>query len=62
MIIEEVELRKPLAGEVVVKIRASGICHSDLSVQNGLIPVPMPVIMGHEGTHFSNIEYKLNKI
>jgi len=47
--IVELELRKPLAGEVIVKIRASGICHTDLSVINGTMPVPPPIVLGHEG-------------
>jgi hypothetical protein len=49
LVFEELELRKPLAGEVLVKIRASGICHTDLSVQNGALPFPLPVVLGHEG-------------
>ncbi len=35
--------------DVRVKIKSSGVCHSDLSVQNGTIPMPMPVVLGHEG-------------
>lgn len=47
--LEELELRKPLAGEVLVKLKASGICHSDLSATNGTIPFVPPVALGHEG-------------
>lgn len=47
--IEELELRKPLPGEILVKLRASGICHSDLSVQNGAMPLGYPIVLGHEG-------------
>jgi len=36
-------------GEVHVKIVSSGVCHSDVSVQNGTIPQPTPVVLGHEG-------------
>ncbi len=32
-----------------MKIVASGVCHSDLSVQNGTIPLPTPIVLGHEG-------------
>jgi S-(hydroxymethyl)glutathione dehydrogenase/alcohol dehydrogenase len=40
----------PLApNQVRVRIAASGVCHSDLSVQNGSIPLPPPVVLGHEG-------------
>ncbi len=35
--------------DVRVKIAASGVCHSDVSVQNGTIPFPAPVVLGHEG-------------
>eukprot|EP00026_Physarum_polycephalum_P008724 Phypoly_transcript_08823.p1 GENE.Phypoly_transcript_08823~~Phypoly_transcript_08823.p1 ORF type:complete len:377 (+),score=49.94 Phypoly_transcript_08823:299-1429(+) len=49
LVVEEVELRKPQAGEILVKIRASGICHSDISVQNGTMPIPPPMVLGHEG-------------
>lgn len=46
--IEEVELDPPGPGEVLVKIRAAGLCHSDLSAINGDRPWPMPVVVGHE--------------
>lgn len=36
-------------GEVHVKIVSSGVCHSDVSVQNGTIPSPPPCVLGHEG-------------
>jgi len=35
--------------DVRVQIKSSGVCHSDLSVQNGTIPMPFPVVLGHEG-------------
>ncbi len=46
--IEEVELEGPGHGEVLVKIGAAGLCHSDLSVINGDRPRPMPMAIGHE--------------
>ena len=46
--IVEVDLAPPQAGEVLVKIEAAGICHSDLSVLNGSRPRPLPIIGGHE--------------
>ncbi|WP_110687159.1 zinc-dependent alcohol dehydrogenase family protein [Salinicola aestuarinus] len=46
--IEEVELDPPGAGEVLVKIRAAGLCHSDLSTINGDRPRPLPMVLGHE--------------
>jgi S-(hydroxymethyl)glutathione dehydrogenase/alcohol dehydrogenase len=47
--IEEVQLRAPGPGEVLVQMKASGICHSDLSVWQGKLPLPLPMILGHEG-------------
>lgn len=46
--IREVVLDDPQAGEVLVRIRAAGLCHSDLSVINGNRPRPMPMALGHE--------------
>ncbi|WP_010250349.1 zinc-dependent alcohol dehydrogenase family protein [Myroides injenensis] len=46
--IEEVELDKPQRREVLVKIKAAGLCHSDLSVINGDRPRPLPMALGHE--------------
>lgn len=46
--IEEVELAPPGPGEVLVKIDAAGLCHSDLSVIDGARPRPTPIILGHE--------------
>jgi len=46
--IEEVELDPPGEGEVLVRIRAAGLCHSDLSTVNGDRPRPMPMVLGHE--------------
>ncbi|MEX2566260.1 MAG: zinc-dependent alcohol dehydrogenase family protein [Cyclobacteriaceae bacterium] len=46
--IEEVDLEGPGFNEVLVKIKAAGLCHSDLSVINGIRPRPMPMVLGHE--------------
>jgi alcohol dehydrogenase len=46
--IEELELDPPGRGEVLVKIAAAGLCHSDLSVINGDRPRPLPMALGHE--------------
>ena len=46
--VEDVELDPPGAGEVLVRIRAAGLCHSDLSVINGDRPRPVPMALGHE--------------
>lgn len=47
--VEEVKPYEPGPRDVVVRIIASGICHSDLSVMNGTLPMPPPGILGHEG-------------
>jgi S-(hydroxymethyl)glutathione dehydrogenase/alcohol dehydrogenase len=47
--IEELELDDPQAGEVLVRLAASGVCHSDLHNQQGVHPPPTPVVLGHEG-------------
>src|SRR3954451_11944714 len=47
--IHDVELDKPHAGEVKVRMGASGGCHSDLSVQNGTLMGVAPIGLGHEG-------------
>ena len=46
--IETVRLDPPGPGEVLVGIRAAGLCHSDLSVINGDRPRPLPMALGHE--------------
>ena len=48
-LVETVELDPPQAGEVLVKIGASGVCRSDWRVAIGTAPKPMPIITGHEG-------------
>ena len=45
----DVEVEAPHAGEVLVRVAASGVCHSDLSMQNGTVLTPTPIILGHEG-------------
>jgi len=48
--IETVELDAPKRGEVLVKIRAAGVCRSDLHFQKGEASIAMPAVMGHEGS------------
>jgi S-(hydroxymethyl)glutathione dehydrogenase / alcohol dehydrogenase len=47
--VEDVDLLPPQAGEVQVRLGASGVCHSDLSVQNGTLLQALPAVLGHEG-------------
>jgi len=46
----ELDLQGPGAGELLVEIKAAGLCHSDLSVINGSRPRVMPMVLGHEAT------------
>ncbi len=47
--VEELELDPPERGEVLVRITAAGLCHSDLSILKGVRPRPLPMALGHEG-------------
>lgn len=47
--IEDVELDEPRADEVRVRMVASGVCHTDAAVRDGVIPTRLPAILGHEG-------------
>ncbi len=47
--IAELDLRPPQLGEVLVEIAASGVCHSDLHAVNADLPLPIPLVLGHEG-------------
>ena len=47
--VREIEVEAPRAGEVKVRMVASGVCHSDLSMQNGTMMAMTPIVLGHEG-------------
>ncbi|MFE9683165.1 Zn-dependent alcohol dehydrogenase [Streptomyces sp. NPDC006285] len=49
LVVDDLEVRGPGPGEVLVEVAAAGLCHSDLSVLDGTIPFPVPVVLGHEG-------------
>ncbi|MEV4942527.1 Zn-dependent alcohol dehydrogenase [Streptomyces zaomyceticus] len=44
-----IELPEPGPGQVRVRLAAAGVCHSDLSLSNGTMRVPVPAVLGHEG-------------
>src|SRR4029078_12576397 len=48
-VVEEIELDPPKQGEVLVKMAASGLCHSDEHLVTGDLPFELPIIGGHEG-------------
>jgi NDMA-dependent alcohol dehydrogenase len=47
---DDVEVEAPRAGEIRIRVAACGVCRSDLSMQDGTLPVPMPVVLGHEAS------------
>ena len=48
--IENVNLDPPGLNEVIIQIKAAGLCHSDLSVIDGNRPRPLPMVLGHEAS------------
>jgi alcohol dehydrogenase/S-(hydroxymethyl)glutathione dehydrogenase/alcohol dehydrogenase len=49
-IVDGIEIDDPRPGEVLVRIRHCGVCHSDLSIIDGALPYPVPAILGHEAS------------
>ena len=49
VVVETVTVDPPRRGEVMIKLAACGVCHSDLSATNGTLPLPTPLVLGHEG-------------
>ncbi len=47
--VEPLAVRDPRDGEVLVRLAASGVCHSDLHAITGDLPMPLPCVLGHEG-------------
>ena len=47
--VQDIEVGDPGHGEVLVKLVATGLCHTDLGVQVGGVPFPLPGVIGHEG-------------
>ena len=48
LVIEQVSASEPTATDVVVRVRAAGLCHTDLEVIDGSLRYPLPMILGHE--------------
>jgi S-(hydroxymethyl)glutathione dehydrogenase/alcohol dehydrogenase len=48
-VVDDVEVLDPGPGEVTVELKATGVCHSDLSCIDGTMPQPAPAVLGHEG-------------
>jgi S-(hydroxymethyl)glutathione dehydrogenase/alcohol dehydrogenase len=49
LVIDELEMDPLKPGDVLVRIKASGLCHTDLEVIRGSLAYPMPIVLGHEG-------------
>jgi Zn-dependent alcohol dehydrogenase len=47
-VVDDIDIEEPRAGEVLVRVSHCGLCHSDLSLQNGQFPVFAPTVLGHE--------------
>ena len=50
--IEDVDIRDPGPGEVLVRTACSGVCHSDLHFVDGAWPMPMACVLGHEASGY----------
>ena len=48
--IEDITLDEPRADEVLVRIHACGVCHTDMAARDRQLPTPLPMVLGHEGT------------
>lgn len=49
-IVQDVELTEPADDQILVRIVAAGMCHTDLSIRDQLYPAPLPMVLGHEGS------------
>ena len=48
--LQQVDVCAPGEGEILVRMRGVGICHTDISAAHGVIPIPLPAVLGHEGS------------
>ncbi len=47
--LETLELSEPRANEILVRVVATGVCHTDIGMRDQTFPVPQPIVLGHEG-------------
>jgi aryl-alcohol dehydrogenase len=47
--LEELRLEEPRSNEVLVRVVATGVCHTDIAMRDQAYPVPQPIVLGHEG-------------
>ncbi len=57
-ICDDIDLADPRHGEVRVRIKHCGICHSDYSLATGAFPAPVPVVLGHEAAGVIDVPWK----
>jgi aryl-alcohol dehydrogenase len=50
--IEQAQLGPPREGEVLVRLVAVGMCHTDMAARDQIYPLPLPIVLGHEGSGF----------
>ena len=48
--LQDVELAEPKATEVLVRVVGAGVCHTDATVRGQTVPIPLPAVLGHEGS------------
>lgn len=53
-VLETIHLQAIQPNEALVKIEATGICYSDLSMMDGTVPIEFPTVLGHEGTRIKS--------
>jgi S-(hydroxymethyl)glutathione dehydrogenase / alcohol dehydrogenase len=49
LVVERVQIGTLKSGDVLVRLGASGLCHTDLEVMRGTLALPLPIVLGHEG-------------
>ena len=47
--VETLELASPRSNEILVRLVAVGVCHTDIAMRDQVYPVPQPIVLGHEG-------------
>ncbi|HPG27664.1 MAG: alcohol dehydrogenase catalytic domain-containing protein [Spirochaetaceae bacterium] len=47
--VEDLAIAGPGPGEIGIRVEATGVCHTDLSALEGKLPIPRPIVLGHEG-------------
>ena len=50
LILEDGKIGEPRAGEILVRVVASGICHTDVNMRDQVFAIPLPLVLGHEGS------------